>query len=137
MLYPLSNALTDIPCDPAISSAKSIKMHPPIPFTSIRDMPTFSESSYFGSLFRSALDEYQNQTGINLLRHPLAVQLDRCNSVETINEVLEQQAWAFREFRGGNNKVMTLLKHAVHFLHKLSAAVVLGEHLGLVRPRTS
>ena len=79
----------------------------------------------------------ENKTGENLLQHPLAIQLESCNSVESITEVLKQQAQAFREFRGGNNKVTTLLRYSVQALHKLSAPVILGEHIGLVRPNTA
>lgn len=101
-------------------------------------MATVSESSVFDfeSLFQAAVEEYENQTGMYLLRHSLAIQLDRCNSLESITEVLQQQAHAFREFRGGNNKIITLLKQTVQILHKLSAHAALGEHIGLVRPGT-
>ena len=99
-------------------------------------MATHSESSVFESIFQSALEEYEIQTGINLIRHPLAIQLERCFSVESITDVLEQQAQAFREFRGGNNKIITLLKPAVQVLHMLSAHAALGEHIGLVRPKS-
>ncbi|KAH9965156.1 hypothetical protein BJV74DRAFT_799613 [Russula compacta] len=90
-----------------------------------------TESSFFESLFQLALDEYENQTGINLLQHPLAIQLDRCNSVESITELFQQQAEAFREFREGNHKILTLLKRAVQVLYKLSASATLAEHIGL------
>ena len=98
-------------------------------------MATLSQSSVFESLLQSALDEYENQTGINLLQHPLAVQLERCSSVESITEVLQQQAQAFREFRGSNNRIATLLRHTIQILHKLSAHVVLGEQIVLVRQK--
>ncbi|KAH9965155.1 hypothetical protein BJV74DRAFT_990815, partial [Russula compacta] len=94
-------------------------------------MATHTESFVLESIFQSALEEYENQTGINLIQHPLAIQLERCSSVESITDILEQQAQAFREFRGGNNKIMTLLKHAVQVLHKLSAPAALGEHIGI------
>ncbi|KAH9986995.1 hypothetical protein BJV74DRAFT_508193 [Russula compacta] len=94
-------------------------------------MATLSQSSVFESLFQSALIEYENQTGINLLRHPIAVQLERCSSVESVTEVLQQQAQAFREFRGSNNRIATLLRHTVQIIHKLSAHVVRGEDIVL------
>ena len=103
--------------------------------SSTYNMATHSESFVFESIFQCALQEYEIQTGINLIRHPLAIQLEHCNSVESITDVIEQQAQAFREFRGGNNKIITLLKHAVQVLHKLSAPASLSEHIGLVRPK--
>jgi fungal STAND N-terminal Goodbye domain len=95
-------------------------------------MATLSESTFLESLFQSALEEYEKQTGIELARHPLAIQLERCNTVESITEVLQDQARAFREFRGDDNKILTLLKQAAQILHKLSATVVLGEAIGPV-----
>ena len=99
-------------------------------------MTTLEESSAFESLFQSALDEYENQTGIDLRRHPLALQLDGCDSVQSLTEVLQQQAQAFHEFRGGNNKIITLLKHAAQALYKLSTPVVHAQAIGLVRPKS-
>ncbi|KAH9978447.1 hypothetical protein BJV74DRAFT_136622 [Russula compacta] len=95
------------------------------------NMTTLSEPSTFESFFQSALDEYQRQTEIDLRRHPLALQLDRCDSVQSVTEVLKQQAQAFREFRGGNNKIITLINHAAQALHKLSTPVVHAEAIGL------
>jgi len=99
-------------------------------FTS--DMATLHEFSVFESLFQSALEEYEVQTEINLVRHPLAAQLEPCNTVESITEVLQGQAQSFRELPEGNNKIVTLLKQTVQILHKLSAGVVLVESLSLV-----
>ena len=94
---------------------------------------TLSEPSAFESLFQSALHEYQIQTGVDLRRHPLALQLDLCISVQSVTEVLQQQAQAFRQFRGGNNKIMTLIHQAAQALYKLSTPVVHAEAIGLVR----
>ena len=95
-------------------------------------MATLHELSNFESLFQSALEEYEVQTEINLVRHPLAAQLEPCNTVESITEVLQGQAQSFRELPQGNNKLVTLLKQTVQILHKLSAGVVLIESLSLV-----
>ena len=95
------------------------------------DMTTLPEVSALGSLFQSALEDYEKQTAINPVQHPLAIQLEGCSSVESVTEVLEYQARAFREFQG-NSKIMTLLKNAVQILHKLSATVVHGEDIGPV-----
>jgi hypothetical protein len=90
-------------------------------------------ATVFESLFQSALDEYEKQTGISLVGHPLAIQLEGCNSVDSITEILQEQAHSFREFRGGNNKIMKSLRRAVQVLHKLSGSVVIGEAIDLVR----
>ena len=84
-------------------------------------MATLSESSAFESLFQSALEEYEKVTGINLVRHPLAAQLERCNSVESVTQAIQDQAEAFCKFREGNHEAITVLKHTVRALHALSA----------------
>ena len=54
--------------------------------------------SMLQSLFEAALHNYEEQTGMKLIDHPLARQLENCNSVESITEVLQEQARAFTEF---------------------------------------
>jgi hypothetical protein len=85
------------------------------------------------SLFDAALHDYEEQTGKKLIDHFLAKELEICNSVESITEVLQQQARAFTEFRRDNGKVMKLLKRVVHVLHALSSNTTLREGIGLVR----
>jgi len=98
-------------------------------------MGTLSESFDFDALFQYALEQYEKETEINLARHPLALQLERCDSVESITRTLEEQAKAFSEFRGTNHKVIKLLKNAVQALHKLSGTAALGGSIGLVCPK--
>jgi hypothetical protein len=85
------------------------------------------------SLFGAALEDYGKQTGMELANHPLTFQLERCDSVDAIMSVLQQQAHTFTEFRGEDGKVKKSLKRAVHILHALSASITLGEGVGLVR----
>jgi hypothetical protein len=83
------------------------------------------------SLFQDALQRYEEQTGENLINHPLAQQLEQCNSVESITTVLQEQAQAFNEFR--RVKVMKPLKGIVHILHTLSTNKALCKAISLVR----
>jgi hypothetical protein len=84
------------------------------------------------SLFESALNQYKNQAGVNLLEHQLALRLTSCDDVDSAIAVLQEQAEAFRKFRGDDGKVMMLLKRTVHVLYDLSNGV-LGAAVGLVR----
>jgi hypothetical protein len=84
-------------------------------------------------LFEAALQDYEEQTGIVLAKHPLAEQLQTCDSVESVTTVLREQTQAFSDFRGKDN-VLNSLKNAVSILHKLSATTDLGQAIGLVRP---
>jgi hypothetical protein len=84
-------------------------------------------------LFDTALQSYEEQTGMRLIDHPLARQLDNCHSVDSIMDILQHQARAFTEFRGDDNgRVMKSLRQSVHVLYALSSSITLGEAVGLV-----
>ena len=95
------------------------------------------QSSRFRLLLESALQEYQTRTGTTLARHPLAVKLQHCDSIESITTVLQEQARAFSEFRGGDGRVMKSLKAVVSVVHTLSVSAALGDVIGLVRWKIS
>jgi fungal STAND N-terminal Goodbye domain len=90
---------------------------------SISDMSDLS-SSMLQPLFDTALRDYEKQTGMKLIEHPLARQLENCNSVESIIALLQEQARAFTEFRREDDKVMKPLKRVVHVLHAISTNLV-------------
>ena len=94
-----------------------------------------STSSRLRSLFKSALEDYETKTKITLDQHPLAKQLENCNSVESITAVLQDQARAFGEFKG-RDRIMKSIRRTVSFLYNLSATAALGDDLGLVRQKT-
>ena len=91
------------------------------------------QSSQLEALFESALHDYEQQTGIPLAKHPLAEQLQNCQSVDSITTLLQEQARVFSEFRG-SDKIMKSLKGIVSALSKVSAAAAVGQNIGLVRP---
>ena len=94
-----------------------------------------SRSSHFHDIFEFALQDYEKQTGIPLAKHPLAEQLQNCNSVESVSVVLQERAQAFDEFQG-SDRIMRSLKNTVSVLCKLSATSnTLGGAVGLVRQR--
>ena len=90
-----------------------------------------SPPSPFQTLFSAALQEYERQTGAGLLDHPLAKQLKRCDSVESITAILQEQARIFHGFRGDDGTLMKSLKCSVGILYSLSGTV-LGEGISLV-----
>ena len=91
-------------------------------------------SSPFQALFESALQDYETQTGIPLANHPLAAQLQNCQSVESVTALLQEQAGAFSNFRE-NDKIMKLLKSVVSALSWVSATGTLGQAVGMVGSR--
>jgi hypothetical protein len=95
-------------------------------------MATTSEPSIFESLFQSALEEFEKETKINLEGHPLAAQLEHCDSVESITNLLHDQACTFRQFRGNDSKLMTVLNCTTQGLHMLSGVVTVGGAVGFV-----
>ena len=92
-----------------------------------------SGPSHSQVLFEAALQDYEKQTGIALAKHPLAEQLQNCDSVDSVTAILREQTQAFSEFRR-RDRIMKLVKNAVSVLHKLSATTNLGYSIGLVRP---
>jgi len=101
------------------------------------NMADQSQSSHFRLLFESALQDYQIQTGTTLPNHPLAEKLQYCDSVDSVTAVLQEQAQAFTEFRGGDGRIMKSLKTVVSVLDSLSTSTALGEAIGLVRQKAS
>jgi hypothetical protein len=93
-----------------------------------------SESSPFQTLFESALHDYEIQTGIPLSSHPLAGELQNCQSLESVTTLLQEQALAFSEFRG-SDKIIKSLKTVVSTLSRVSAIATLGHDIGLVCSR--
>jgi hypothetical protein len=89
-------------------------------------------SSNLEVLFETALQDYENQTGIALAKHPLAEHLQNCNSVESVTAVLHEQTQAFNEFRG-KEKTLRLLRNAVSVLYKLSSGADFSQAISLVR----
>jgi len=76
------------------------------------------------SVFNAALRDYEVQTGIKLIDHPLSRELGKCNSVDTITTFLQQQARNIGEIRGHDSKLMKSLKPTVNVLYILTTTTV-------------
>ena len=95
-------------------------------------MSQSSSSSSFQALFNAALQDYANRTGTKLDDHPIAKQLEKCDSVDSISSLLQDHARKFSDFQGEDGRIMKSLKRAVHVLYTLSTSTALGEGIGLV-----
>ncbi len=84
-------------------------------------------------LFEAALEDYRQQTGIELAEHPLAERLQDCNSVESITAILREQAQDLKEFRERDN-ILKPLKQVLTVLNRLSSAASFAQDVGLVCP---
>jgi hypothetical protein len=96
-------------------------------------MSQLSSSSSFQALFGAALKDYENRTGISLVNHPIAKQLEDCHSLDSINVILQEQAKGFYESRGDNGKLTKSLKCSIDVLYTIST--VLGDGIGVVCPK--
>jgi hypothetical protein len=91
------------------------------------------QSSRLEALSEFAMHDYEQQTGIPLANHPLAEELQNCQSVDSITTLLQEQARVFIEFRG-SDKIMKSLKSVVSALSRVSAVAAVGHNIGVVRP---
>jgi hypothetical protein len=92
-------------------------------------MPTMSFSA-FRSIFYAASKEYKKKTGKDLLTHPLAAELDNCDSPDTVLALLQKQADALEDSGKSHQTLMKWLNSTVHVLYMIS--VTLGEGIDLV-----
>ena len=80
-------------------------------------------SSHFQEIFDAALQSYQKQTKKVLSAHPLASELQSCDSTSAIITVLEKQVWEFDKYRCGDKRLTKWLNPTVNVLYAFSAAV--------------
>jgi hypothetical protein len=101
---------------------------------------TSGQTSTLSSDFKSILDaglsralrEYKNMTGKPLFDHPLAAELQRCDSVDAIKAVFQVQAEAFKQFRDGDKRLTMWINPVVEVLSTFSGTI--GGAAGVVRP---
>jgi hypothetical protein len=93
--------------------------HPPSPST-----------SNFQSIFNDALKEYQRRTKKDLLTHPLAAQLQQCDSPSSIRAVLRQQVQELDQSQTSDERLTKWLDPMVNVLSALSDTI--GDAVGLV-----
>ncbi|KAH9167839.1 hypothetical protein EDB89DRAFT_1646827 [Lactarius sanguifluus] len=98
--------------------------HSPSPFASS------SSSSNFQSIVNAALKSYEKQTKKDLLAHPLAAQLQSCNTPSDILTVLKDQVHEFGLSHSGEGIQARWLISTVNVLYAFSST--LGEGVGLV-----
>ncbi|KAH9023526.1 hypothetical protein EDB83DRAFT_1984773 [Lactarius deliciosus] len=91
---------------------------------------TGTPSSKFKSMLDAALVVYKEKTGNDLLGHWLADELKTCESVDSVLDILRDQAKAFE--RSGDQKLMKWIDPLVHVLYTFSDA--LGDGVSLVFP---
>ena len=81
-------------------------------------------------MFQAALKSYQKQTKTDLLAHPLASQLQSCNSTTDFLALLQDQVREFDKLHSGDDRLTKWLDPTVNVLCAFSAAISGG--VGLV-----
>ena len=89
-----------------------------------------SPSSNFSPVFSAALETYEKTTKYKLLTHPLAIQLQSCDSLPDILSVLQELVQQFDRSSSRDRGLSSWLSPTVNVLFAFSAA--LGEGVGLV-----
>ena len=84
-----------------------------------------SSSSNFQVIINTALEAYQKRTKKNLLDHPLASQIQACNTPGDILAVLHQQIQCLDQFRGADERWTNLkwLDSIIHVLFTFSQTI--------------
>jgi hypothetical protein len=94
---------------------------------------TAASSSNFQLIIDNALKAYEKRTKKDLLAHPLASQLQACDSPGAILTVLQQQV-QLDQSRSSDDQWSKWLGPTVNILYSLSET--LGEGIGLVSLKT-
>jgi hypothetical protein len=108
----------------AFSSQTMSEPHP------IASSSSSSSSSNFQSVLNAALESYEKKTENKLLAHPLAAQLQSCNSPTAIVSILQDLIQQFDRRRRSDQRLTNWLKPTVNVLYAFSST--LGQGVGLV-----
>ena len=81
------------------------------------------------------MEAYKKKTKTDLLTHPLATQLQSCDSSSDILAVLHDKVNEFDESQSRNKKLSSWLNPTINVLYAFSAT--LGQGVGLVSPSLS
>ena len=88
-----------------------------------------SSKSRFQEIFQAALKSYQKQTKKDLLTHPLASQLQSCDSTAAILAILHDQVRQFEKNSASDERLTKWLGPTVNVLNAFSATVSGGVSL--------
>jgi hypothetical protein len=91
-------------------------------------MPAIS----FQAILDKALDEYREQIGVELDKHPFAAEFRDRDSPEDILKLLEAKANAFKAYRDGNRKLINWLSPVVQVVSTLSGVLSQAVSVSLI-----
>jgi hypothetical protein len=102
----------------------------PVPGSSSEPPRPTESSSNFNVIFEKALKAYKQKTRQDLAAHPLAAQLEACDSPAAILAILQDQVDQFNQSRSSDERLQRWLNPTINVLH--SFAETLGEGISLV-----
>ena len=117
-----------------LSRRLSRRPHFPRAIMSSTPPPSTSRSN-LDSIFNSAIQAYKKKTGNDITSHPLATELQSCDSPDAILAVLRRHIPSSDQSQGGHEGFAKFLIPTVNVLYAFSAT--LGEGVGLVIIRGS
>ena len=82
-----------------------------------------TSSTSFEKIFAAALETYEKQTKKDILSHPLATQLQSCDSPAAIIAVLRIQVEDFDQAQSADEKWTKWLDPTVNVLHAFSSTL--------------
>jgi hypothetical protein len=86
--------------------------------------------SNLDSIFNAALQAYKKKTGKDITSHPLATELQSCNSPDTVLAVLRSQIPSLDQPQSGEENFAKCLTPFINVLYAFTAT--LGGGVGLV-----
>jgi hypothetical protein len=87
---------------------------------------TSTSSTNFDTLFTAALNAYKKQTKKDIVSHPLATELQSCNTSSAVVAILRTQVQDFDQSHGADKKWTKWLDPTVDVLFAFSATLANG-----------
>ena len=88
-----------------------------------------SSSTNFHLIINNALDKYKKRTKNDLITHPLAAQIQSCDSPSAILAVLQQQVQGLDQSRSSDERWSRWLDPTVNVVYVLSSTLAAGVSL--------
>ena len=119
------------PSSPSVQRSPSVDHDSYLTRAIMSNLPSSSSSrSNLDAIFDAALRTYKKQTGKDITAHPLATELQSCDSPDAILALLRRQIPTPDQSQSGDETFAKCLIPTVNVLYTLSET--LGEGVGLV-----
>ena len=102
----------------------------PTPGSSSKPLSPTVSTSNFNLIFEQALKQYKKKTKKRLTTHPLANQLDKCDSPAAILAILQDQVHQFNRSRSSDERLERWLSPTINVL--LAFTETLGAGISMV-----